>query len=564
MKNRSPVGLIITIVLVALAVYSLKDSFVYYSKTPAQQKQYRETHPKIHNRIINMGLDLQGGMRLVLEIDRSSLEEEEKKNVLDRAYTIIQNRIDGLGVQQPTIQKQGKNRLIVELPGLTDEQTAKRVIGSTAQLEFHLLAAPQELSRAVEVIDRVVSGQAAVDSTGMQADSADTGDAATGESQTQAEQLFGAQQQDSLVAADSARARPEEITSFRKYLVQMGQQIAVAEKNRDIVEEILDREDVQQGLERAGLGANLFLWGHGTQQQNNNEYRQLYYLRERASMKGDVITEARERLNQQGMQAGNYVVTLEMNSEGRRTFRRVTGANVNKYLAIVLDSTVYSAPQIQQKISRGRAEITGDFTLEEAKNLAIVLQAGALPAPVKIIEQRMVGPSLGQDSINKGFIALVVGFVIVVVFMAVYYKLAGIIADVAVLLNLIFILAIMATPSINATLTLPGIAGIILIVGMSVDACVLIFERIREELDLGKTVRSSIEAGYSRAALTIMDANITTLITAVILFWVGTGPVKGFAVTLIIGIIVSLFTSLYITRVLFNMTTQRKQTKLSI
>ncbi len=562
MKNKSPIGLIIVIVLVCLAAYSLKDSFIYYSKSPQKRQEYRQDHPKIHNRIINMGLDLQGGMRLVLEIDRSSLEEEEKKNVLDRAYTIIQNRIDGLGVQQPTIQKQGKNRLIVELPGLTNEQTAKRVIGSTAQLEFHLLAGPQELSRAVEIIDRVVSGKAALDTT--RTDTSDTTAQKSEEEQAKAEQLFGAQQTDSAAEVTDTATEETQVSSFRQYLVSMGNQLAVAEQNRDIVEDILNREDVQNALQRAGLGTNVFLWGHGTQEQNTTQYRLLYYLRERASMKGDVITEAKERMAQQGMQAGQYKVVLEMNNEGRRVFRRVTGSNVNKFLAIVLDSTVYSAPKIQQKISQGRAEITGNFSLEEARNLAIVLQAGALPAPVNIIQQRMVGPSLGQDSIRKGFLALVIGFVIVVLFMFIYYKLAGIIADVAVLLNLIFILAVMATPSINATLTLPGIAGIILIVGMSVDACVLIFERIREELDLGKTVRSSIESGYSRATLTILDANITTLITAAILLWVGTGPVKGFAVTLIIGIIVSLFTSLYVTRILFNLTTQRHQEKLNI
>jgi preprotein translocase subunit SecD len=211
----------------------------------------------------------------------------------------------------------------------------------------------------------------------------------------------------------------------------------------------------------------------------------------------------------------------------------------------------------------GRAEITGSFSMEEAKNLAVVLRAGALPAPVNVIEERTVGPSLGQDSIVKGLYASAIGFALVVLFMAVYYKLSGVIADIALFLNLIFVLAIMA--GINATLTLPGIAGLILIIGMSVDANVIIFERIREELKIGKTVRSAIDAGYSRAFLTIMDANITTLITAFILLWVGTGPIKGFAITLIFGIIVSLFTALFVTRVIFNVATaQGSSTRLSI
>jgi preprotein translocase subunit SecD len=259
------------------------------------------------------------------------------------------------------------------------------------------------------------------------------------------------------------------------------------------------------------------------------------------------------------MEAGQAVVNLEMNRDGARRFSRVTAVNVQKFLAIVLDSTVYSAPQIRQKISQGQAQITGSFTNDEAKALAVVLPAGALPAPVTIEEERTVGPSLGQDSIIKGVNAFILGFILIIIFMIIYYKLSGVIADLALFLNLIFVLSIMA--SIGATLTLPGIAGLILTIGMAIDANVIIFERIREELSIGKTIRSAVDAGYSRAFVTIMDANITTLFTAAILMWVGTGPIKGFAITMIFGIIVSLFTALFLTRVIFNIITSSKNLK---
>jgi preprotein translocase subunit SecD len=243
-------------------------------------------------------------------------------------------------------------------------------------------------------------------------------------------------------------------------------------------------------------------------------------------------------------------VSINFDKKGARDFERITGENVNKRLAIVLDDTIASAPVIQEKIAGGQARITGNFTLDEAKDLAIVLRAGALPAPVNILEERTVGPSLGADSIRKGLISMGIGGILVVVFMIIYYKAAGIIADGALILNIILIAAGLA--GFQATLTLPGIAGIILTIGMAVDANVLIFERIREELALGRTPRAAIDAGYQRATLTILDANVTTLIAAVVLFQFGTGPVKGFAVTLSLGVIASMFTALVVSRLIFD------------
>ncbi len=563
MKKNNPISIIIIVLAALLAAWYLYPSVLFYMKSPAERRVAVQENPEVLQRVINLGLDLQGGMRLVLEIDKSEIGEEESRDVLDRAYTIIENRINALGVAEPVIQKQGAERLIVELPGLSDKEAAKEVIGSTAQLEFKLLREPADLQRAIEAIDAALKGTAPAE-----VDTADTAaqDTALTEEQEAARRLFeGVETEEERDTADTAVVAEEEEqpSSLSEYLVGIGSQVGVLERNRGKVNQLLARREAQEALQRVGLGSSEFLWGHEIEQYDNKNFRPLFFVKERAELRGDIIREARSSIAQGGLEAGQAVVDLELNREGARRFSRVTGLNVNKFLAIVLDNTVYSAPQIRQKIPNGRAQITGSFTMEEARNLAIVLRAGALPAPVNIIEERTVGPSLGQDSIRKAAQAFMVGFLIVIAFMLLYYRGSGVIADVAVLLNLVFVMAIMA--SVSATLTLPGIAGLILIIGMAVDANVIIFERIREELDIGKTIRSAIDSGYSRAFITIMDANITTLITAFILLWVGTGPIKGFAVTLIFGIIVSLFTSLFVTRVIFNMVTaNRNLKKLSI
>jgi preprotein translocase subunit SecD len=272
-----------------------------------------------------------------------------------------------------------------------------------------------------------------------------------------------------------------------------------------------------------------------------------YLLKKRTLLTGAQLTDARVQIDSQ---YNEPYVSISFDKKGARIFEKVTEENVKRRLAIVLDNRVYSAPVIQEKIPGGQARITGRFSADEANDLAIALRAGALPAPVKILEERTVGPSLGSDSIRQGLISMCIGGILVVLFMAVYYKAAGLIADIALLLNILLIGGGLA--AFQATLTLPGIAGIILTIGMAVDANVLIFERIREELNLGKTVRAAVDAGYDRATLTILDANVTTLIAAVVLFQFGTGPVKGFAVTLSLGVIASLFTALILTRQIFD------------
>lgn len=280
---------------------------------------------------------------------------------------------------------------------------------------------------------------------------------------------------------------------------------------------------------------------------NGRTRRTPFLLKKRTLLTGAYLTDARVSFD---ATERSYYVAIDFDRKGARLFERITAENIRQRLAIVLDNKVYSAPVIQDRIAGGKAVITGSFTAEEAQDLAIVLRAGALPAPVTILEERTVGPSLGSDSIRQGLISMVVGGILVVVFMAVYYRGAGLIADAALLLNILLMGAGLA--AFQATLTLPGMAGFILTIGMAVDANVLIFERIREELHLGKPPRGAVEAGFERATLTILDANITTLIAAVVLFQFGTGPVKGFAVTLCLGVIASMFTALVVTRVVFD------------
>jgi protein-export membrane protein SecD len=565
MKRNTTISLIITLAALALSLFFLKDSIIFYSKNQQARDDYAASHPTIFKKIINMGLDIQGGMRIVMEIDRSNVPKEATGDLLDRAYTVIENRINGLGVSEPSIQKQGTERIIVELPGFRDEGAASKVIGSTAQLEFNLLREPAELDKAIKVIDNALKGQKIAD-TGAAAAAADTAAVNKKESQSKAQSLFEGKDQskDTAAAAESTETAGDKAAaaSFSELLSAIGEQIGVLESNKARVSEILSRKNVREALDRSGLGGSNFVWGHETRVLNAAIYRMLYYVKSRPEMRGDAIKDARGSIDRGGFSAGQSIVELEMNNKGARTFARVTGANVNKYLAIVLDSTVYSAPVIRSKIPSGRAQIEGSFTMEEAKNLAVVLRAGALPAPVKIMEQRTVGPSLGLDSTRRGLYASIISLILVFGFMLIYYRMSGLIACGTLILNIVFVFGMMA--AINSTLTLPGIAGLILNVGMAVDANVLIYERIREELRYGKTVRSAIDAGFRRALITIMDSQLTTLITALILLWAGTGPIKGFAITLTFGLIISLFTQIAVTRSIFDIIPISKDNKLSI
>ena len=400
------------------------------------------------------------GLGLVYQMSLDQIKQIEK-NAVSQGLETIRNRVDQFGVSEPTIQAQGENRILVQLPGVKDPERAINLIGKTARLEFKLLDEENSLKQAL--------------------------------------------------AGD------------------------IDEESEILNQRIVNKE----------TGAVT---------------KEPFLLKKRTVLTGETLTGAEVRFDSD---FNEPYVALNFNSVGAMIFQQVTRENIKKRLAIVLDDNVYSAPVIQDEIAGGRAQITGRFTSEEARDLAIILRAGALPAPVIILENRTVGPSLGQDSINKGITSIIYGGLVVVAFIAIYYKLSGIIAVVALFLNIVILAGALAY--FGAALTLPGIAGIILTVGMAIDANVLVFERIREELRIGKTVRAAIDAGFSKAFRTIVDANITTFIAAVVLFQFGTGPIKGFAITLCIGIAASMFTAVFVSRAIFDGTmSQRKLDKLSI
>ncbi|MDI6726958.1 MAG: protein translocase subunit SecD, partial [Smithellaceae bacterium] len=296
--------------------------------------------------------------------------------------------------------------------------------------------------------------------------------------------------------------------------------------------------------------------GYTVERETGRKTQVDYLLKDKVLLTGDALDNARMEISDR---FGFPHISLKFNAQGAKDFERITGENVRKRMAIVLDGNVHSAPVIEDRIAGGRAVITGSFTDTEASDLAIVLRAGSLPAPVNILEERTIGPSLGKDSIEKGIWSIILGFLLVILFMVVYYKLSGLIANVALLFNVILIFGVLA--AFKATLTLPGLAGIVLVIGMAVDANVLIFERIREELRLGKPPRSAIETGYGKAFRTILDTNVTTLIAALFLFQFGTGPVKGFAVTLSVGIIASMFTAVFLTRIIYDFFVWNRQVR---
>ena len=389
----------------------------------------------------------EGREKVYLKIKDKQIATIEKFAV-EQSLETIRNRVDQFGVSEPEIIPQGKDRILIQLPGIKDPQRAINLIGKTALLEFKLLDEERSLDEALK--GNVPSG-------------------------------------------------------------------------------------------------DIIAYGYRVESDTGRRVKIPYLLKRKTLLTGESLEDAKVSISDR---FGEAYVSLKFDSQGAKDFDRITAANVKKRLAIVLDGVVHSAPVIQERISGGNAQITGSFTMDEAHDLAIVLRAGALPAPVRILEQRTVGPSLGQDSIDKGILSIIVGSILILLFMVMYYNLSGIVADIALFLNIILILGALA--AFKATLTLPGIAGIVLTIGMAVDANVLIFERIREELRLGKSPRAAIAGGYSKALLTIVDANVTTLIAALVLFQFGTGPIKGFAVTLSIGIICSMFTAIFVTRIIYD------------
>jgi preprotein translocase subunit SecD len=389
----------------------------------------------------------EGGEFVTLKINEKRAIER-KKQIVEHSLETIRNRVDQFSVREPEIIPEGENRILIQMPGVSDAERAKNQIGKIALLEFKIVDDENSLEEAL-------------------------------------------------------------------------------------------RGNIQEG--------DVIAYGLRTDKSTGERGSSPYLLKDKALLTGASLEDAKVQISDR---FGDPTISIRFNSQGAVDFERITGENVRKRLAIVLDGVVYSAPVIQEKISGGNAQITGNFTMDEASDLAKVLRSGALPAPVNILEERTVGPSLGSDSIKQGIMATLIGFILVVIFMAVYYRLSGLVADSVLIINVAVLLGVLA--AFKATLTLPGIAGIVLVIGMAVDANVLIFERIREELRVGKPPRAAIDAGYAKAFVTILDSNVTTLIAALFLFAFGTGPVKGFALTLSIGIIVSMFTAIFVTRIIFD------------
>jgi len=429
-----------------------KVSVVLYEKGTAEtvQKLLKDKYPGYEQSPVH---DDGGFVALELRINDKDSQDRKDKSV-QQALETIRNRIDQFGVSEPTIQREGINHIVVQLPGIKDPQRAIDLIGKTARLEFKM------------VREDIPPTSASI---------------------------------------------PEDAELLKERIV---------DQTTGSVNEVP------------------------------------YVIQRKPLITGDLLTDAQVRIDSQFNQP---YVAIEFNSLGAKLFDQATAANVGKRFAIVLDNNIYSAPVIRERISGGSAQISGSFTEKTAADLAIILRAGALPAPVKIIQNVTVGPSLGQDSINKGLYAGLIGILLVIVFMTIYYKLSGLVANWGMVLNVVYLMG--ALSALGATLTLPGIAAIVLLVGMSVDSNVLIFERVREELKLGKTPKAALDAGYDKAFMTIMDSHITTLITAAVLFQFGTGPVKGFAVSLSLGVMINLFTSLIGTKVIFDLVLHRGNIK---
>lgn len=485
---------------------------------------------------INLGLDLQGGMHLALEVDTQKAVETTIERIAHELRTDLRkNKISHKGIHIT-----GKSLISLELNS-DDAQSFTKLVDAGYR-DMSLDATPADNNTVIYKLG--FSGHEIHRIKKMATDQAL-------ETIRNRIDQFGVSEPDIRVQGDNrilVQLPGVKDTHRAKELI--GKTALLEFKLVD------ESHDLDSALKQGAPPGSSILYQEIVDPKTGRKIKKPFLIKKRTSLTGATLTDARVQIDSQ---YNEPYVSIKFDKKGARDFARITGKNIKKRLAIVLDNKVYSAPVIQDKIVGGEARITGNFSMEEARDLAIVLRAGALPAPVSIVEERTVGPSLGMDSIRQGLISMAIGGCLVVCFMIVYYKLAGCIADFALLLNIILIAGGLA--AFQATLTLPGIAGIILTIGMAVDANVLIYERIREELRIGKTARAAVETGYSRATLTIMDANVTTLIAAVVLFQFGTGPVKGFAVTLSLGVVASMFTAIVMTRLVFDYITLKFNVK---
>lgn len=598
MNNGLRTRLLLILFIFGLGVYSLFPTMKYQFLSDEKKSLLSKDEIEyLENNTIKQGLDLKGGIYIVLEVDlpqlvnnlasnkdkkfeifldelsnqysnntgdfftlfeqnamnhdlklpryfinygktKDQITEQlklEAEDSINRIIEIIQNRVDQFGVSEPTIQKQGSDRVIVELAGIQDSERARSLLQSTALLELMIVKNVESTNTIIRQIDNL-------------ANTANN----TKEKKTDVENLFS-----SDTGANDLQ--------FSSLLIGVGNDIGVEENNIEKLNTLLKQEGIKQLLDATNgqfllsNSAKTFINDFGDEE----EIYIIYHLNKNAELTGGVIEDAQVRIAQSGVTAGQPIVQMEMSSAGSREWARITGANIQKRIAIVLDKKVHMAPVINSQIFGGSTVIEGLESVNEAEDIAIVLRAGALPVPVTIVEERTVGASLGADSVNQGTFSMVIGLLLVIFFIVLYYRMSGFIASFSVIWTLILLLGVLAL--LQATLTLPGIAGLILTVGMSVDANVIIFERIKEELRKGKAIRSAIDAGYQRAITTIVDANLTTGIAAAVLYQYGSGPIKGFATVLFWGIIVSMFTAIIVTRFVFDFITSRRNIeKLSI
>ncbi|MGN6391729.1 MAG: protein translocase subunit SecD [Gemmatimonadales bacterium] len=543
---------------------------------------------------LKRGLDLQGGMHLALELDQSKQVSADPKRDLDLALTVLRKRIDEFGVEEPLVQKAGDSRIVVELAGITQPARAKAIVQRSAFLEFRITNKTNALDKAIPAMDRTLRGLGIKGDTGKgkpsaveqllgrdtakadtgaksdsaKADSTQAKGAATAKTGTKTPGKPGAKPAtkpavkpaaNDTAAADSARAA--DVGGVLAGLIQPAAQVAgsatpgeyaVPETAFPRVDSLVNIPAVARQLPRGVV----LRWAAAPTSLGAQSYRLLYALDDRPIVTGSNLEDAQATIDQLTQGA---IVTFQLDRAGGRKFSDETGRHVGDYMAILLDGRVQGRPPvIQSRIGRNGQITLGNKSLQEAQDLALTLKAGALPIPLKIVEERQVGATLGSDSIRDGITAGVVGTALVILIMLVFYRLSGALAVAALALYILFTLG--GLSMIDATLTLPGLAGIVLSVGIAVDANVLIFERIREELLHGKTVRLAVDEGFKHAMNAIVDSNVSTVLTALFLFQFGTGPVKGFAVTLIMGIIASMVTAVFVTRTFFMIWLQRRPT----
>lgn len=538
---------LLALVVLASVIFFIPSYQPFYQALPAWLKAV------MPNKGITLGLDLQGGIHLVMEVD----EDRAVEIAVDRSVVSLQDllvdkkipveSVTRTGPTQVTIQFQNAElkaqiqKMLDDYPTFIETESAgssNRLVWELRELEVKRIK-DSAINQALETIRN------RIDQFGV------------------AEPMVQRQGLKQIVVQLPGVKEPKRAKDLIKETALL--EFKMLDEDNQLKLDLPARipkekeaEILKEAEAKLPVGDQI-LFERAVDKDTGREYRIPYLVKKRVMLTGDVLSDARVSIGQ----FNDPYVSITFDAKGGREFERITGDNVKKRMAVVLDNTIYSAPVIQERITGGRAQITGTFSMQEASDLAIVLRAGALPAPLKIIQDLTVGPSLGKDSIDKGVQATLFAGALVVVFMMVYYRTSGVIADFALALNLLCLIG--ALSALNATLTLPGIAGIVLTIGMGVDSNVLIFERIREELRLGKAVRLAVDGGYQKALLTIVDSHVTTLITGVALFLFGTGPIKGFAVTLCLGIGINLFTALVGTKAVFDLMNQRhKVEQLSI